>query len=303
LEYILRFCLLTLLEYPEATLLDIQGLLTDIHFRNSVLDHVNNKHVIQFWKQEFEKYPPPLKAEAIAPILNKTGVFLTNIPLRNIVGQKGRGLDIEALMNERKILIANLSKGQIGEDACSILGSVLLTAIQLAATARSKQQEHTRIPFFLYVDEMHSFVSLSFADILAEARKYKLALYLTHQYIEQIHEHIRAAIFGNVGTLISFRVGAADAVYLGKEFKPIFSESDFINLQKYSIYLKLMIDGVTSKGFSADTLPLKPTSISYKEKIKDLSRQRYCKRKELVETEIFEKINSKMQQQPQTLFP
>ena len=293
LEYILRFCILTLLEYPEATLLDIQPLLTDIYFRNTVLDHVTNKHVIDFWKQEFEKYPQTLRAEMIAPILNKTGVFLANIPLRNIVGQKTRGLDIGAIVNEGKILIANLAKGLIGEDACSILGSVLITAIQLAVTARSNQDEHKRTPFFLYVDEMHSFISLSFADILAEARKYKLSLFLTHQYIEQISETIRSAVFGNVGTLISFRVGATDAAYLAKEFRPIFSETDFVNLPKYTMYIKLMIDGATSKGFSAETLPLKKSSISYKEKIKELSRKWYGRNKDQVEAEIFERRSYK----------
>ncbi len=302
LEYILRFCLLTLLEYPEATLLDIQPLLTDLFFRNEVLDHVTNKHVIDFWKKEFEKYPPALKAEAISPILNKTGIFLSTIPIRNIVGQKKEGLNFPNILDSKRILIANLSKGQIGEDACSILGSMLITSIQLAATSRSNQEEHTRIPFYLYVDEMHSFVSMSFIDILSEARKYKLSLFLTHQYIEQIHEKIRTAVFGNVGTIISFRVGATDAEYLTREFKPVFSETDFVHLQKYSIYLKLMIDGVVSKGFSATTLPLKKSPISFKEEIISLSRQTFCTPKDIVEAEIFRKKTSTFSQEAGNLF-
>jgi hypothetical protein len=183
LEYILRFALLTLLEYPHATLLDIQPLLTDMFFRNRVLSYVTNQHTLSFWKLEFDKYSPQLRSEAITPILNKTGVFLTSIPLRNIVGQKTRGFRMEEIMDEGKILIANLSKGEIGEEASSILGSILVTSIQLSALYRSIQEEHKRKPFYLYVDEMHSFVSLSFADILAEARKYKLSLFLTHQYL------------------------------------------------------------------------------------------------------------------------
>ncbi|NNV53870.1 type IV secretory system conjugative DNA transfer family protein [Limnovirga soli] len=275
LEYILRYVLLTLLEYPKATLLDIAPLLTDFYFRNAVLAYVTNQHVRAFWKNEFEKYNPALKAEAISPILNKTGIFLTSIPLRNIVGQKESSFTIEQVLNERKILIVNLAKGEIGEDACSILGSILVSAIQLAVMHRSTQEEEDRIPFFLYIDEMHSFVSLSFIDILAEARKYKLSLFLTHQYIDQINEKIRAAIFGNVGTLISFRVGAEDAKYLSKEFSPTFKETDFVALPKYAMYLKLMIDGATSQPFSAQTISLQIHSESNRNLVIDFSREKY----------------------------
>lgn len=251
LEYILRYCLLTLMEYPDATLLDIQPLLTDMGFRNHVLLYVQNEDSKSFWKKEFEKYSPQFRSEAISPILNKTGLFLTSIPLRNIVGQKTRGIRMQQILDEGKILIVNLSKGEIGEDASSLLGSILLTSIQLAAMHRATQPENTRKPFYLYIDEMHSFVSLSFIDVLAEARKYGLSLFLTHQYIEQIDERIRGAIFGNVGTIISFRIGANDAEYLEKEFYPIFNKNDFINLPMYEMCLKLMIDGATSQPFSA----------------------------------------------------
>ena len=187
LEYVLRFALLSLLEYPDATLLDIQPLLTDMYFRNRVLTYVTNEHTLQFWRNEFDKYSPALRSEVISPILNKTGVFLTSIHLRNIVGQKIRGFRVQEVLDKEKILIANLSKGEIGEESASLLGSILITSIQLAALYRSTQKEHERKPFYLYVDEMHSFVSLSFIDILSEARKYKLSLFLSHQYIEQIN--------------------------------------------------------------------------------------------------------------------
>jgi hypothetical protein len=288
LEYILRFALLTLLEYPDATLLDIQPLLTDMYFRNKVLSYVTNQHTLSFWKNEYDKYSPSLRSEAITPILNKTGVFLTSIPLRNIVGQKTRGIKMLEVLDKGKILIANLSKGAIGEDASCLLGSILVTSIQLAALYRSTQKEDERIPFYLYVDEMHSFVSLSFVDVLAEARKYKLSLFLTHQYIDQLNEKIRSAIFGNVGTLISFRIGATDAEYLAKEFHPVFNQDDLINLPRYSMYLKLMIDGATSQPFSAVTLPPQINIDSFKEKVITLSRRKYGRERSTVEKNIFQ---------------
>jgi len=256
LEYILRFSLLTLLSYPDATLLDIQPLLTDPVFRGNVLLYVTNPHIISFWLNEFGKYSPTLRSEAIAPILNKTGMFFTSTPLKNIVGQKRSNFKMQQVMDQKKIFIANLSKGSIGEDASSLLGSMLVTSIQLAALHRSKQKASIREPFFLFVDEMHSFISLSFADVLAEARKYGLGLFLAHQYIDQLHDKIRAAIFGNVGTIISFRIGANDAEYLEKEFYPVFDKTDLVNLPRYSMYIKLMIDGATSKPFSASTFEL-----------------------------------------------
>jgi hypothetical protein len=288
LEYILRFALLTLLSFPDATLLCIQPILTDINFRNHVLSFVNNPHIISFWRNEFDKYSPSLRGEAIAPILNKTGLFLTSIPLRNIVGQKTSSFKMGQIMNEGKIFIANLSKGMLGEDTAALLGNMLVTSIQLAALNRARQKEQNRKPFYLYVDEMHSFVSLSFTDILAEARKYKLSLFLSHQYIDQLHEKIRSAIFGNVGTIISFRVGAEDAEYLEKEFHPTFNQSDLVNLPRFSMYLKLMIDGTTSKAFSAKTTMLKEKIHLFINTIKNISRKRYGRNRMEIEKEIFE---------------
>lgn len=289
LEYILRFSLLTLLEYPNATLLDIQPLLTDILFRNKVLSYVTNQHTLAFWRNEFDKYSPALRAEAITPILNKTGVFLTSIPLRNTIGQKTSSFRMQEVLDTGKILIANLSKGELGEDASSLLGSILVTSIQLAALFRSTQPEQARVPFYLFVDEMHSFISLSFADILAEARKYKLSLFLTHQYIDQLQEKVRSAVFGNVGTIISFRIGAEDAEHLVKEFHPEFDEADFVNLPRYSMYLKLMIDGATSRPFSAFSLPPQTPSVSYKNEVVAHSQKTYGKERAIVEHSIFER--------------
>ncbi|HEX5001763.1 MAG TPA: TraM recognition domain-containing protein [Bacteroidia bacterium] len=254
LEYILTRSLETLLFYPQATLLDINPLLTDLSFRTSVLIHVQSNHLQVFWKDEFSKYSPAYRSEVISPILNKMGVFVSSDPLRKIFGNHTETIDIQNIMNSGKILIVNLSKGTIGEQASSILGSILVNAIQLGALYRAKQPIETRRPFYLYVDEMHSFVSLAFADILAEARKYKLSLFLAHQYIDQLHEKIQSAIFGNIGTLIAFRVGAKDAEILAKEFYPIFNEVNLVRLPKFSMYIKLMIDGVTSVPFSAKTV-------------------------------------------------
>lgn len=251
MEYILRYALLTLLEMPEATMLDIQPLLTNKEFRSKVLLFVTQEHILRFWDDEFDKYSPSLRAEAISPILNKVGLFTTSTPLRQIVGQKKSDLRFGQVMDTRKILVCNLSKGEIGEDACTLLGSMLVTSLQLAAMHRAHQPAHTRVPFYAYIDECHSFITLSVIDILAEARKYGLSLFLTHQYIEQLDEKVRAAIFGNVGTIISFRVGVNDAEYLAREFYPVFSVEDFVSLSRFSMYLKLMIDGAVSEGFSA----------------------------------------------------
>lgn len=286
LEYILRNSILTLLDYPNATLLDIQPLLTDYYFRTKVLGYGKNMQVVSFWQNEFDKYPPALKSEAIAPILNKVGIFFSSSILRNIIGQKRSSFKMREIMNQKKILICNLSKGAIGEDVSALLGSMIVTSIQLEALYRTTQDITERIPFYLYVDEMQSFVSLSFADILSEARKYKLSLFLTHQYIDQIDERIRSAIFGNVGTLISFRVGAEDAAYLEKEFHPEIQADDLIRQERFSMYIKLMIDGATSKTFSAMTIQLKPFTQSYKNYILQHSREKYGLQKDVIEKEI-----------------
>ena len=223
----------------------------------------------------------------ISPVLNKVGLFSAITELRNVIGQTTASLNIEEVMDQGKILICNLSKGRLGEDAATILGSTIVNAIQLAALNRASIEERERRPFYLYVDEMHSFISLSIADILAEARKYKLSLFLAHQYTEQIHEKIRFAIFGNVGTMIIFRVGADDAKYLAQEVDPHFSEEDLINLPRYSMYLKLMIDGATSRPFSAETIPLLNRKNSLKDRVIAYSQKSYSSPKHLAEQEIY----------------
>lgn len=280
LEYILRFSLLSLLCYPDATLLDIQPLLTSPEFRGHVLSYVKDNRIQAFWKGEYDRYTASFRNDAIVPILNKMGVFASSEVLGSILEQKTRSFRMQTVLDEGKILVANLSKGKIGEDAASLLGSMLVTSIQLAALFRATQPEEQRKPFYLYVDEMQSFVSSSFADILAEARKYKLSLFLAHQYTDQISEQVRSAIFGNVGTIISFRLGWADAAHIAQEFQPEFSEHDFVNLPAYSIYLKLLIDGVVSSPFSANTLPLKEKGSCYKERIIVHSRTKYGRKKQ-----------------------
>jgi hypothetical protein len=278
LEHILRFCLLTLLLQRGSTLLDVQPLLTDVDFRKSCLSRITNQYILAFWYNEFDKYSPALRAEAIAPILNKTSMFIASSPLRNIVGQPSSAFNIKDVMDSRKILVCNLSKGEIGEDACSVLGSLLLTSIQVAALSRASVSEDERQPFFLYVDEVQSFLTLSFADMLSEARKYGLSLFLTHQYMEQLDDRIRAAILGNVGTLISFRVGSADASYLEREFYPVFTEADLVNLPKFSIYLKLLISGIASRPFSATTYVKQHIAVSWRNSILEQSRNNYTLR-------------------------
>lgn len=258
LEYILRFCLLTLLQYPRATLLHIQPLLTNKEFRAEVLRYLQEKHILNFWYKEFDKYSPQFRAEAISPILNKIGLFVSSKPVRNIFDHETSFFRMSQVLDQGKIFIANLSKGELGEDASTLIGSILVNAMQLAALYRSKQAENDRKPFYLYIDEAHSFISLSIAEILSEARKYGLSLFLAHQYIDQLQEEIRSAIFGNVGTLICFQIGAADAEYLEKEFDPVFTKEDLIALPRYEMYLKLMIDGSTSEPFSAGTKKEKP---------------------------------------------
>jgi hypothetical protein len=221
-----------------------------------------------------------MRSEAVSPILNKVGQFLVSAPLRNVAGQKENTFRFRRVMDEGKIFLANLSKGRLGEDNCSLLGAMLVTGLELAALSRADTAEHDRRAFYVYVDEIHSFITQSFAGMLSESRKYNLNLTLAHQYIGQLDERIRAAILGNVGTIISFRLGAEDAEILAREFYPVFNQADLTNLPNHHIYLKLLIDGVTSKPFSAMTLLPPPKEVSYKREIIEASRRRYGRRKE-----------------------
>jgi len=254
-EHILRNAILALLQFPGTTLLDLTRILADERYRKTVLLYVTDIYVREFWLKEFSKYPARLKAEAIAPIQNKAGAFLGNPFIRYIVGQKRSSFDVRKAMDNGKILLANLSKGRLGEDTATLLGSLLITKLELAALSRADTPEEDRADFTVFIDEFHTFTTESLTDMLPEMRKRRLSLVLAHQYLEQIGEKLRAAIFGNAGTLIAFRVGARDAEYLAKEFYSTFRIEDFVHLPTYHIYIKLMIDGVTSRPFSATTLP------------------------------------------------
>jgi hypothetical protein len=258
MEYILTNTLLALLEYPDATLLGVNRMLSDKEFRKQVVACVTDPSVKSFWVQEFANYTERMAAEAVPAIQNKIGQFTANALIRNMIGQPKSSFNIREMMDKSKIFIVNLSKGRIGESNANLLGGMIITKIYLAALSRADVSDNVikKLPnFYLFVDEFQSFANESFADILSEARKYKLNLTMAHQYIEQMEEEVRAAVFGNVGTMIVFRVGAYDAEVLEKEFAPQFTAEDIVNLGIFQIYLKLMIDGISSSPFSATTLP------------------------------------------------
>jgi CxxC-x17-CxxC domain-containing protein len=295
MEYILNNSILALLEYPNTTLLGINRMLADAEYRKKIVEKVTDPVVKAFWVQEFARYTQRYEIEATAAIQNKVGQFISNPLIRNIVGQVKSKIDMREIMDDGKILIANISKGKVGEDNSRLLGALLITKLQLAAMSRVDIPEEKRRDFFLYVDEFQNFATEAFVNILSEARKYRLSLVLGNQYIAQLEEmtptgkstKVRDAIFGNVGTIITFRVGAEDAEYFEKEFTPEFIAGDLVNLPKYNIYLKLMIDGVAGRPFSAETLPPaeKPEKTS-KEKIIKVSRERYGTPGKIVEEKI-----------------
>ncbi|MEA3463967.1 MAG: type IV secretion system DNA-binding domain-containing protein [Patescibacteria group bacterium] len=288
LEYILRNAILAILDYPGSTLLAVTRMLSDKPFRKKVIDKIQDPVVKAFWVNEFAGYADKFASEAVSPIQNKVGQFLSSSLIRNIVGQVKSSIDLRQIMDEGKILIMNLSKGRIGEDNAALLGAMMITKIQLAVMSRVDVNEHERKDFYLYIDEFQNFTTESFANILSEARKYRLNLIMAHQYIEQLGDTVKAAVFGNVGTLMVFRVGAADAEELVKEFSPIFNEEDLVNLPKFEMYLKLMIDGISSDPFSAKGLS--PLTVDEEtgnmEKTIQVSRERYAKKKEVVEDKI-----------------
>lgn len=287
LEYILRNTLLALLDYPQATLLGVLRILVDKKYRNDVLEKITDPVVKSFWLDEFANYNEKFRTEAIAPIQNKVGQFLSSTVIRNIVGQVKSTFDLRDVMDNQKILILSMSKGKIGEDNAALLGSMMITKIQLAAMSRATIPEAERKDFYLYVDEFQNFATESFANILSEARKYRLNLTVAHQYIEQMSDEVRAAVFGNVGTLVVFRIGAEDAEFLEQEFDPAFLQADLVNLPAHNIYLKLMIDGLTSAGFSAVTLPrLEAYRTNNRAKIIKVSRERYGRPRKEVEDKI-----------------
>ncbi|MCH7491976.1 type IV secretion system DNA-binding domain-containing protein [Patescibacteria group bacterium] len=286
MEYILNNCILALLEYPGSTMLGISRILVDKKYRRKVIDHITDPIVKSFWVDEYASYNERFRNEAIAPIQNKVGQFLSSSIIRNIVGQPKSTMNLREIMDSKKILLFNLAKGRIGENNSALLGAMMITRLQLAAMSRVDVPEEERTDFYMYVDEFQNFATESFASILSEARKYRLNLIIAHQYIEQLDEQVRASVFGNIGTMMCFRVGAADAEFLAKEFSPVFSEEDLLNLTKYNVYLKLMIDGVASEPFSAVTLPPAEGRTNNRQKVITVSRERYSTPRAEVEEKI-----------------
>lgn len=286
MEYILMNCVLALLDMPGATLLGINRLLVDKEYRARVVARLRDPIVKTFWVAEFTSWSEKYATEAIAPVQNKVGQFLSSSIIRNIVAQVKSTINLRRIMDDGKILIVNLSKGRIGEDNMRLLGGMLVTKIQLAAQERQNVPESERRDFYLYVDEFQNFANESFASILSEARKYRLNLLVAHQYIEQLDEKVKPAIFGNVGTIISMRVGGEDALAMETEFAPVFTPEDLVSLAKTQIYLKLMVDGVATRPFSANTLPPIAKPMASEEKVIFVSRERYAEPRAVIEEKV-----------------
>ncbi len=294
LEYLLNYCILTLLEVPGTTMLGITRLLEDDNYRKYILHFVKDPVTVKFWEGEFKnmKGNQKLVTEAVAPIQNKVNRFLASTTIRNILGQKKSTIDIWDAMNSGKILLMNLSKGKIGEDNANLLGALMVSRIQFMALQRAKIPSQERRPFYLYVDEFQNFATGSFESILSESRKYGLGLYLTHQYTFQLPEELLKAVFGNVGTIATYALGSMDAKMLEQEFAPYFDQEDIISLERFQIYMKLMMNGMTSLPFSARILlPWVPdeglvTKTTNKDRVIALSRETYGTDRESVEAKI-----------------
>ncbi len=302
MEYILSNTLLALLEYPDATLLGVNRMYTDKVYRKRVVDNVKDPLVKTFWNKEFAGYTDRYAQEATPAIQNKIGQFTSNPLIRNIIGQPKSSFDIREIMDNKKILIINLSKGLVGDTNMQLLGSMLTTRIFLAAMSRANisAPEMVKTPnFYFYVDEFQNFANETFAEILSEARKYKLNLIIAHQYIEQMEEEVRAAVFGNVGTTVVFRVGPFDAEVLETVFLPEFTKEDLVNLGFAQIYLTLMIDGVGSRPFSAITIPpIEPPEHSFADKVISASRKSFGNPRAEIEAVVEEELNVNGNEKP-----
>ncbi|OGL88449.1 hypothetical protein A3H75_01065 [Candidatus Uhrbacteria bacterium RIFCSPLOWO2_02_FULL_51_9] len=286
MEYLLNNAILALMDFPGSTLLGVNRMFADAVYRKKVVAEIKDPVIKAFWVDEYAKYTDKFASEATAAIQNKIGQFLSASVIRNIVAQVKSTINIREIMDSGKILLVNLSKGRIGEDNSRLLGGMMVTKIQLSAMERVDIPENERRDFFLYVDEFQNFATESFANILSEARKYRLSLVMAHQYVEQLSEEVAAAVFGNVGSLIAFRVGATDAEMLEKEFEPHFLIEDFVNLPKYNMYLRLMIDGVASAPFSATTIPPIDARTGSLTSVIDASRKNYGHSRAMIEEKI-----------------
>lgn len=277
LEHVFRFTVLALLDYPHATMRGMISMLTDRNYRQKVVEYIEDDMVKRFWAIEFADWSEKFDTDAIIPLVNKLGQFLSDPMLRNIFGQKENKIDLEKLMNEQKIILINLSKGKIGEENSSFFGAMFITKIKQAGMARAKMKASERKDFYLYVDEFQNIVTDTFENILSEARKYGLNLTVAHQYVGQILPKVEQAVLGNVGSIIAFRVGGDDAVKLKPEFAPIFDVKDMINLGIGEFFVKMTIDGESYDPFSAETLRvLPPTHPSYRERVIEASRLHYA---------------------------
>ena len=294
MEYILSNTLLALLEYPGATLMGVNRMYTDKAYRKKVVENVKDPLVKDFWVKEFATYTDRYTQEATPAIQNKIGQFTSNPLIRNIIGQPESSFDIRTLMDEKKILLINLSKGLVGDTNMRLLGSMITTRIFLAAMSRADLSagDIAKLPnFYFYVDEFQNFANETFAEILSEARKYKLNLVIAHQYVEQMEEQVRSAVFGNVGTTVSFRVGPFDAEVLETVFAPEFTKEDIVNLGKTQIYLSLMIDGVGSRPFSAITIPpIEPPPRSNRSEVIETSRTQFAAPRAKIEEALFAEL-------------
>jgi len=277
LEHVFRFTVLALLDYPQATMRGMISMLTDRNYRQKVVEYIQDDMVKRFWAIEFADWSEKFDTDAIIPLVNKLGQFLSDPMLRNIFGQKENKIDLEQLMNEQKIILINLSKGKIGEENSSFFGAMFLTKIKQAGMARAKLDSKDRNDFYLYIDEFQNIVTDTFENILAEARKYSINLTVAHQYLGQLQPKIQQAVLGNIGSIITFRVGGDDAVKLKPEFAPIFDVKDMINLGVGEFYVKMTIDGESYDPFSAETLRVLPaTHPSYKDRVINASRKKYA---------------------------
>lgn len=296
MEYILSNTLLALLEYPDATLMGVNRMYTDKAYRKKVVDNIKDPVVKDFWVKEFANYGDRYTQEATPAIQNKIGQFTSNPLIRNIIGQPTSSFDIREVMDGRKILLINLSKGLVGDTNMRLLGSMLTTRIFLAAMSRAdlSAADIGKLPkFYFYVDEFQNFANETFAEILSEARKYKLNLLIAHQYVEQMEDEVKAAVFGNVGTTVAFRVGPFDAEVLETVFSPEFMKEDLVNLGFAQIYLTLMIDGVGSRPFSAVTIPpIEPPTRTYRQEVIENSRKQFGALRTIIEERLFAELLS-----------
>ncbi|MFN7140208.1 MAG: type IV secretory system conjugative DNA transfer family protein, partial [Limisphaerales bacterium] len=286
LQYILTNALAALIDCPNATLLGVSRLLTDPSYRAFVMRHVRDPFIKKFWLEEFERYNERLQSEAISPVLNKVGQFLMNPPMRNILGQPKSKIDFRFIMDDQRIFIANLAKGKLGADKVNLLGSLLTTQFHLAAMSRSEIPEHERTDYFLCIDEFQNFTTDTFASILSEARKFRFCLTLSHQYIDQLSLEIQKAVFGNVGTMVSFQVGYTDAEILEKEFSKTFTAEQFTDLNRHEIFVKLLVDGVGTTPFRAATLAPLTTEHFHRANLIARSRERFSQPRHVVENKI-----------------